>query len=121
MDAQLIRVEAERKRRLERRVGRFRIVHPILRQVPLEAIGDLMEEGRKYARRQWSLYLAVALIVALLSWFVVLRPWLHGSSLRANSLVSYFAAFGTVWLVMQVHIRAYLNHVVPSLHPKSEG
>ena len=76
MNAQLIRVEAERKRHLERRVGRARVLYPVLRQVPLEAISDLMEQARKYALRQWSLYLVAAVVIAAVSWLELLRPWL---------------------------------------------
>jgi hypothetical protein len=121
MDAQLIRVEAERKQRLERRVGRFRVLFPILRQVPLEAITDLVDQARKHALRQWSLYVVVALAVAVVSWFVLLRPWLgYGPPVRVNYFAWYFPAAGAVGFVVQRHMRAYLRRVVPPLYPKSE-
>jgi len=121
MDAQIIRVEAERTRRLERRVGRFRVLYPALRQVPLEEISHLVEEGRRYAGRRWTTYLSIGLFLAIFAWFVLLAPWLrHGERFAAGYTTWFFATTGAVSLVIHLHVRAYLNRTVSLLYPKSQ-
>ena len=118
MDAHIIRVEAERRQRLERRFGRFRIIYPVLRQVPLDAIPDLIQEAGRYARRRWTLYLAATFVVAIAAWFTVLAPWLEiGPSLKGRFFSDYVFIFGTVAFVRYLHIRAYLKREVPRPSP----
>ena len=120
MDAQIIRVEAERRRRLERRVGRFRVMFPILRQVPLEDIGELVEQARRHTVRQWTVYLVAAAYVAVACWFLLLQPWLGlGPSAEGGYFAWYFLGMVTIVLTVHLHIRAYLRRVIPLKYAKS--
>lgn len=64
MDAQIIRVEAERKRRLERRTGLFTRLYPALRKAPLDAREAIVERARKHSIRRWPLYAMATLTLA---------------------------------------------------------
>jgi hypothetical protein len=120
MDAQLIRVEAERRQRLERRVGRQRVLFPILRQVPIEDISALVEQARLHTLRQWTFYLVPAAIIAVLSWFVLLRPWLGiGPPIKVSIIPWYFIAMSLMGLTIHQYMRAYLRRAVPLQHNKS--
>jgi hypothetical protein len=64
MDAQIIRVEAERKKRLERRTGLFTRLYPALRNAPLEEREAIVERARKHSIRRWPLYAIATLALA---------------------------------------------------------
>ena len=63
MDAHIVRVEAERKRRLERRTRRFTILYPALRGVPPEDREAIALRAGKDAARRWPLYAIAALAI----------------------------------------------------------
>jgi hypothetical protein len=68
MDVQIIRVEAEQRRRMERRTSRFIRLYPSLRWAPLEAREDLAIEASRSVLNSW---LAYAIGVAFLSAVIV--------------------------------------------------
>lgn len=116
MDAHIIRVEAERRRRLERRVNYPRMLHPVLRQVPLETIPDLMDRARRYAVRQWTLYLVAACVLAVVTWFLLLRPWLGFGPFRTPVFFSwYLLSMVALGLTFHLHMRAYLRRELQSV------
>ena len=67
MDAHIIRVEAERRRRLERRTRWVTRLYPSLRRVPLDARQDLALEATVRALRSWPVYTMVTLVIAIIS------------------------------------------------------
>jgi len=92
MDAHIIRVEAERRQRLERRVGRLRVLFPVLRRVPPEAIIPLVVQARRHTLRQWTFYLVAFATMALPSWLLLLKPWLgFGPPLKVGHFPWYFS------------------------------
>lgn len=117
MDAHIIRVEAERRRRLERRTWHLKVMFPALRQVPIESINDLMDQARRHALRQWTLYLVAACLLAVACWFLLMEPWLGlGPSLKENVFPWYFSLMAVMALTINLHIRAYLRREVPLLY-----
>ena len=121
MDAHIIRVETERLRRLERRVSFPRRLYPVLRQLPLEAIPDLMDRARRYAMRQWTLYLAAAGVLAVTAWFLLFRPWLGFGSFDDSIFLPWYSlSMAALALTIHLHIRAFLNREVPLQPHKSQ-
>lgn len=112
MDAHLIRVEAETTRRLERRFGHSRVLYPALREVPLRSIEGLMDEAGRYMRRQWTFYVAIFVIVALIA-VLLFRPLLGLGRSIGPSFPWYSIALGSMALVRYLHIRAFLKRRVP--------
>ena len=106
MDAQIVRVRAERQWRLERRVGRLAVVYPALKPVPLEKRAALLEEVNRYAVRRWTVYASAVLVIALMTWSLL-------TNTRGASAMWPLLAFVVVRLVIYLHARSYLNRVVP--------
>jgi hypothetical protein len=110
MDAQIIRVESERRQRLEVRIGRLRTLYPGLRRVPVDEIHGLVQEARLDALKQWTLYAILVLALGLVSWFALLGPLLdQGASVQPAMLLWFIPAIGTMNLFVYLHMRAFLN------------
>jgi len=64
MDAQIIRVEAERKRRLERRTRHLTRLYPALKLAPLEQRQAIVFNAGRHTLRRWPIYAVAALVLA---------------------------------------------------------
>jgi hypothetical protein len=72
MDAHIIRVEAERKLRLERRTRRLTRLYPALKSAPLEQRESLVLVASKESLRRWPLYaLAILVLGSLVAGFLI--------------------------------------------------
>jgi hypothetical protein len=61
MDAQIIRAEADRKFRLERRTRHLTMLYPALRHAPLEERQALVLGASKLLLRRWPIYAIAAI------------------------------------------------------------
>ena len=110
MDAQIIRVEAERRRRLEFRIARLRTLYPGLRGVPADQVHGLVEAARRDALSQWTLYAVLVVALGLASWFALLAPWLSRETPFQPAMLFWFIpAIGTLNLFVHLHMRAFIN------------
>jgi hypothetical protein len=73
MDAHIMRVEAERKRRLERRTRRFTFLYPALNDVPPEEGEAIALRAGQHAARRWPLY-AIAVLALIGIGSAILLP-----------------------------------------------
>jgi len=122
MDAQIIRVDAERAQRLARRTARWTVLYPALKRVPPAARYELLGEARRHTSRQWLLYVIAAFLMVLSSWFLISKP-LFGIEppFRTSPLVFIFASFGVIRLTVDVHIRSFLRREVSTRYPEGGG
>jgi len=115
MDAQIIRVESERKRRLERRVSRLNFAYPSLRHVPIEERIGLVQTANLYAIRRWTAYLPILLIIGAFAFYLLSEP-IFGFRPRVKfpPLLLVFLLSALVKLVLYSHARSYLDGLVAS-------
>ena len=121
MDVHIVRAEAERQRRLERRTGRFTTLYPSLRWAPLEAREDLVSEASRNVLRSWLGYTLVLVIAATV--FVALyAPAKELTELNAFALASAtLAPMALVGIAFYLRIRFYLRGVVASRYKNDCG
>jgi hypothetical protein len=114
MDAHIIRVEAERRRRLERRAGRLRVLFPILRQVPIEEVMALVDYARRQILRQWTFYFVAVTLIAVPCGFLLPTAWSGSDPPRwAQHFPWSLCVMGAMGLVIYLHVRANLRRDVP--------
>jgi hypothetical protein len=120
MDAHMVPVAAERQRRLQKRQRLMLGLYPVLKRAPPEERGELLEEARRYAVRQWSVYAALGLVLAAATY--LLRGQIFGvvpevPTPRFLLLIAMAAVPGAV---LYAQIRGYLSLLVGTRYAPTE-
>jgi hypothetical protein len=121
MDVRIIRAEAERQRRLERRAGRVTTLYPSLRWVPLDAREDLLSEARRSALRSWLCYaLGFAIVAAVIVPFYAPARYITG--LKAFELASaILTPISLLGIAMYLRIRRHLKDAVATRYKSDQA
>lgn len=120
-DALILKSEAERSRRLERRTARLVLLYPVLKGAPAEQREELMR-----AARATPMSRLVMLVVALLAVLAALWTIFGGPDLgidpaeRPPHVLAMFAALLLV-PAQYLCIRAFLQREVPRRYPKQRA
>lgn len=115
-DALILKVEAERRRRLERRTSRWSMLYPAIKLAPLEEREALHLQAEQAPRTRW-LVIGSAAVILLALLLAALAPDMKFHRPLALSLA--LAAASLLGLVRFLCIRAYLQREVPLRYAKS--
>ena len=108
MDAQIIRVEAERKKRLGRRTALFTRLYPALRNAPLEEREAIVGRARKHSIRRWPLYAIATLTLAGIAAAMFLPDDAMKSEIVPRVAVFVFIAEAIFAAIFFSHMRSFI-------------
>lgn len=103
MEVHIIRAEAERRRRLERRTRLHTVFYPSLWRAPLEAREELLADARKSALHSWSGCALGLIVIGLIAGLIFVPDRTIGA------VTALQVAAGTLMIVSIPAISFYLR------------
>jgi hypothetical protein len=118
-DALILRVRAEKLRRLERRTARWSVIYPAMRVVPLQEREGLMDAARDAVLRSWLVWTAAALGVSASVWAYLGRVIFETFPVEWPVYPVGPLAVVAFAVVRTLYIRAFLKSEVLTRYPLS--
>lgn len=119
-DALILKVEAERRERLERRTSRLVTLYPVLKRVPAEEREALVHAAWKSPVTRWVVAAAALVAVLLALWALFGGPALGIDPEQQRPYPLAAAAGALIAPVAYLCTRAFLRKEVPGRYPRND-
>jgi hypothetical protein len=116
-DALILKAEAERLRRLERRTARWKTLYPVIKAVPMEEMEALVREAESAIVTRWVVGIAALLTVFVGLWAFLGIPFLDIEPMEPRPYPLAMAAAALIAPAQFFCTRAFLRREVPKRYP----
>jgi hypothetical protein len=119
-DALILKVETERRERLERRTARLVTLYPMLKRVPAEEREALVHAAWQSPVTRWVVIVLALVAVLVALWALVGGPTLGIDREEQRPYPLAVAAGALIAPATYLCVRAFLRREVPRLYPKND-